>query len=258
VPMSSPEPDADRYARQLLLPAFALGGQAALARAQVLVLGLGGLGQAAAAYLTGAGVGRLLLVDRDRVERSNLHRQTLYREGDLGHAKAIAARGQLSALNPEPDLQPIEADIELDPRLPEWVAAADVVLDCTDNPATRWRINATCTALKTPLVFAAAIRFEGQLSVFDPRNPASPCLGCLWGAPPDLARSCATAGVLGPLVGTLGALQAAEAIKLLLQDAGAAGLTPLVGRLWLFDLAAAEVMALKLPRSPRCPICGGA
>ncbi|MGB1222043.1 MAG: HesA/MoeB/ThiF family protein [Alcanivoracaceae bacterium] len=238
-----------RYSRQILLPALDIAGQEKLARAGVLVIGCGGLGAPASLYLAGAGVGRLTLVDDDVLETSNLHRQVAYREADVGASKAQALAAQLRALNRD-----VTVDALVTRAQPGWlddhVAAADVVLDCSDNFATRNAVNAACVAAGRPLVSGAAIRFEGQLAVFDLRRPDSACYQCLYGDGSDPDLLCSEAGVVGPVVGMIGAAQALEAIKLL---AGLA-VTP---QLHLFDGLAFQWRSLSFRRDPACPCCSG-
>lgn len=236
-----------RYSRQLILPQVDTHGQQTLLDSHVLVIGVGGLGSAAATYLAAAGVGRLTLVDRDRVELSNLQRQIAHRQRDIGRPKAESARDTLLALNP--DIRVDAVNSRLDPTLLEQlVAAADVVLDCSDNFPTRYALNRACVAARKPLVAGAAIRLEGQLAVF---RPGGPCYQCLYREEGgEASESCEQAGVLGPLVGVVGSLQALEATKLLL------GLgQPLDGRLLLFDAESGRFRELKLKRDPHCPTC---
>lgn len=240
-----------RYSRQILLPGFDVAGQERLLSSRVLILGLGGLGSPAAQYLAAAGVGELWLADGDAVEASNLQRQVIHDETHVGMNKAESAALRLRSLNPATRLQvlPVFADAD---RLPAWVAAVDLVLDCTDNFATRFLINAACHQARKPLVSAAALRFEAQLCVFDPRLPGSPCYACLY--PPHAADSaqdaCSRSGILGPLVGALGSLQALEALKLL------AGMgSSLVGQMLVVDALSQEWRRLRVNPDPACPVC---
>lgn len=236
--------DFSRYSRQVVLREVGVHGQQLLRDSSVLVIGLGGLGSIAAPYLAGAGVGRLYLADRDRVERSNLQRQILYRQEDVGRAKTQAAAAQLAALNPEVELLPCEGE-----RWREVLPQADVVLDCTDNFPARDAINQACVAARRPLVSGAAIRFEGQLAVFDLRR-GGPCYRCLFPAQGADAETCEEAGILGPTVGTIGALQALAAIKLLL------GLGEDAGRLQTWDALRLRWHSHKIAADPECPVCG--
>jgi len=240
-----------RYRRQIVLREVGVNGQQLLRDSSVLVIGLGGLGSAAVPYLAGAGIGRLLLSDLDRVDLSNLQRQTLYRQADVGRDKLAAAAETLRALNPECELDLLPGPLS-DAALLAAAREADVVLDCTDNFPTRFAINRACVAARKPLVSGAAIRFEGQLAVFDLRR-GGPCYACLYAEGGDAAETCEEAGILGPVVGTIGSLQALAAIKLLLgQDAEAGTL-----RLWN-ALDRQQWRTLNLRREPRCPACGDA
>ncbi|MFA5938482.1 MAG: HesA/MoeB/ThiF family protein [Sinimarinibacterium sp.] len=237
--------DFSRYSRQVILPEVGVNGQALLRDSTVLIIGLGGLGSVAAQYLAGAGVGCLLLADRDRVEASNLQRQTLYRQADVGHAKTEAAAAQLAALNPEVEIQRFDAE-----AWPAAVARADVVLDCTDNFPTRYAVNGACVRARKPLVSGAAIRFEGQLAVFDLRR-GGPCYRCLYPDTGDAAERCEEAGILGPVVGTVGCLQALAALQLLL------GIDAQSARLQRWDARQMQWRSHKIAADPECPVCGG-
>lgn len=239
--------DLRRYSRQMILPQVDTHGQQTLLDSHALVIGVGGLGSAAATYLAAAGVGRLTLVDRDRVELSNLQRQIAHRQQDIGRPKAESARDTLLALNPEIRIEAINSQLD-EALLTSLVGAADIVLDCSDNFPTRFALNRACVAARKPLVSGAAIRLEGQVAVF---RPGGPCYQCLFrDETGDATESCEQAGVLGPLVGVIGSLQALEAIKLLL------GLgETLEGRLLLFDAERTGFRELKLKRDPRCPTC---
>ncbi|MGH8453647.1 MAG: HesA/MoeB/ThiF family protein [Nevskiales bacterium] len=236
-----------RYSRQMILPQVDTHGQQTLLDSQALVIGVGGLGSAAATYLAAAGVGQLTLVDRDRVELSNLQRQIAHRHQDIGRPKAESARDTLLALNPEVRVTAINSRLD-ETLLTKLVGAADVVLDCSDNFPTRFALNRACVTAHKPLVSGAAIRLEGQVAVF---RPGGPCYQCLFrDEAGEVSESCEQAGILGPLVGVIGSLQALEAIKLLL------GLgETLEGRLLLFDAEHARFRELKLKRDPRCPTC---
>ncbi|MEW6168886.1 MAG: HesA/MoeB/ThiF family protein [Pseudomonadota bacterium] len=236
--------DFSRYGRQLVLPEVGVNGQALLRDSAVLIVGLGGLGSAASQYLAGAGIGRLCLADRDRVEPSNLHRQTLYRQADVGRAKTEAAAAQLRALNPDTRIETFDAA-----TWPAAVAEVDVVLDCTDNFPARYAINAACVRARRPLVSGAAIRLEGQLAVLDLRR-GGPCYRCLYPETGDAAERCEEAGILGPVVGTVGCLQALAVLKLLL------GLDAQAGRLQRWDAQRMQWHAHKIAADPGCPVCG--
>lgn len=249
--------DADateRYARQLRLPQVGAEGQARLAEARVAIIGAGGLGAPAALYLAAAGVGTLTLIDDDRVERSNLHRQVVHADARVGMAKTESARMTLAALNPRIRIETRERRLDA-ANVEELLAGHDLVLDGADNFPTRYLLAAASVRLKLPMVYGAVERFVGQVSVFDPRRADSPCYRCLFPEPPAAADApnCSEAGVLGVLPGTIGMLQATEALKLIL------GLgEPLVGRLLTFDALAMRFGELKLPRDADCPGCGAA
>jgi adenylyltransferase/sulfurtransferase len=239
-----------RYSRQILLAQVDIAGQLRLKDARVLIVGLGGLGSPVALYLAAAGVGELHLADFDQVDLSNLQRQVLHDESRIGQGKVDSALQRLAALNPEVRLVPLREALDAD-SLAARVALVDLVLDCSDNFTTRAAVNAACVAQGRPLVSGAAIRLEGQLSVFDPRRADSPCYHCLYGEGSEAELSCSEAGVLGPVVGLVGSLQALEALKLL------AGFgEPLVGRLLLVDAAGSRFRELRVKRDPGCPVCG--
>ncbi len=238
-----------RYSRQILLPQIGYEGQQKLLDGHALIIGAGGLGSPAALYLAAAGVGRLTLADHDVVELSNLQRQILHDSHSLGRAKADSARARLTALNPDVEVVALQQRLQAD-ALHALVAQADVVLDASDNFATRFAINAACLATATPLVSGAAIRFEGQLSVFEPARADSPCYRCLYRDGEEAEQTCADNGVLAPVVGVIGSLQALEAIKLL----SGSGDT-LCGRLLLFDALRHEFRSIRLRRDPDCPVC---
>ena len=239
-----------RYSRHLLLNELGPDAQERFAAARALVVGVGGLGNPVAQFLASAGVGRIALVDADSVDLTNLQRQILFSMDDVGAPKVEAAARRLAAINPEPDY--VRVAQRVGPReLVALAADADVVLDCTDNFATRHAINRACVDVRVPLVSGAAVRFDGQVAVFDARDPASPCYHCLFGEGEELEETrCATMGVFAPLVGVVGAMQAGEALKLL---AGAG--TSLAGRLLLFDALAASWREMRVPRDPACPVC---
>ena len=240
-----------RYSRHILLPELGLEAQAKFAAAHALVIGAGGLGAPAAQFLVAAGVGTLTLCDPDTVDLTNLQRQILYATPDVGSPKVAAAKARLAAINPDARVETLEARVGPDELAP-LVARADVVLDCCDNFATRHAVNRACVAAKKPLVSGAAIRFDGQIAVFDTRDPASPCYHCLFGEGEDLDETrCAVMGVFAPVVGIVGATQAAEALKLV---AGAG--ESLAGRLLLLDAYAMHWREVRIPRDPQCPVCG--
>lgn len=240
-----------RYSRHLLLDAIGIEVQARLLDATVLIVGAGGLGSPAAMYLAAAGVGRIVLADDDAVDLTNLQRQILHRHDAIGRPKAESGRDGLLALNPGIEVVALTERLAGE-SLRRQVAASHVVLDCSDNFATRHAINEACVRARVPLVSGAAIGFSGQLAVFDPRRPDSPCYGCLFPAreaPEEVA--CATMGVFSPLTGIVGTLQAAEALKL----AGGFG-EPLVGRLLMIETLELRITELRLPRHPGCAVCG--
>jgi adenylyltransferase/sulfurtransferase len=239
-----------RYSRQILLPQIDIEGQERLLAARVLIVGLGGLGSPAAMYLAAAGVGELVLNDFDRVDLSNLQRQILHGTDDLGTPKTASAERALRRLNPGVKFTPIDRRLE-GADLEQAISGVDVTLDCSDNFATRFAVNAACVKAKKPLVSGAVIRFEGQLAVFRPDLPESPCYNCLYGHQGELAESCTRTGVVAPLPGIIGSMQALEAIKLL------AGFgQSLCGTLLLFDGLAMEWQRMSLKKNPRCPTCG--
>jgi adenylyltransferase/sulfurtransferase len=240
-----------RYSRHILLPEIGVEGQEKLLAAHALVIGAGGLGSPAALYLASAGVGTITLADGDAVDLTNLQRQILHTTAAVGRPKAASGRDTLAKLNPE--VRVVALEERLDPeRLGELVARADVVLDCSDNFATRHAANRACVKHRRALVSGAGVRFDGQISVFDLRRDDSPCYGCLF--PEDATieeERCAVMGVFAPLTGIIGATQAAEALKLL---AGAG--EPLCGRLLLLDALRMEWRSIRLKKDPACKVCG--
>ncbi|EAP5568456.1 HesA/MoeB/ThiF family protein [Salmonella enterica subsp. enterica serovar Lagos] len=241
--------DFMRYSRQILLGDIAIEGQQKLLASHVLIVGLGGLGSPAALYLAGAGIGKLTLADDDDVHLSNLQRQILFTTDDIAHPKAQAAKLRLAQLNPGNELIVLQQRLTGD-VLKNAVAHADVVLDCTDNMATRQEINAACVALNTPLISASAVGFGGQLMVLTPPWEQG-CYRCLWPGDVEPERNCRTAGIVGPVVGVMGTLQALEAIKLL------SGIETPSGELRLFDGKTSQWRSLALRRASGCPVCGG-
>ncbi|UZE28323.1 molybdopterin-synthase adenylyltransferase MoeB [Pseudomonas asplenii] len=239
-----------RYSRQILLRQVDIDGQLRLKHSRVLIVGLGGLGAPVALYLAAAGVGELHLADFDSVDLTNLQRQIIHETDSVGATKVDSALRRLTALNPEVGLVAHRQALDAD-SLGLAVAGVDLVLDCSDNFATREAVNAACVAAGKPLVSGAAIRLEGQLSVFDPRRAESPCYHCLYGHGSEAELTCSEAGVIGPLVGLIGSLQALEALKLL------AGFgEPLVGRLLLVDALGTKFRELRVKRDPQCAVCG--
>lgn len=239
-----------RYSRQIMLPEIDAEGQLKLNEATVLLIGLGGLGSAASIYLTAAGVGHLILVDFDKVDLSNLQRQILYETGDIGQPKVTAAREHLARLNPDVKLTLVDHSLESDVLL-EQVRAADVVVDASDNFQTRFAVNEACVKSKTPLVSGAAIRFEAQFSVFNPNDPESPCYRCLYGEEAMTDETCTANGVISPLLGVIGSIQAIETMKIIM----GIGKT-LTGELLLLDALNMEWHKARLIKDPHCPVCG--
>jgi molybdopterin/thiamine biosynthesis adenylyltransferase len=242
--------DLLRYSRHLLLDDIGIEGQQRLLAARALVIGAGGLGSPVALYLGTAGVGRITIVDSDRVDLTNLQRQIAHDLARIGMPKAMSAAQSIAAINPTVR---VAAQVERAEaaRLDALVADADIVIDCSDNFATRQAVNAACVAHARPLVAGAAIGFDGQLSVYDTRSPASPCYACVF--PPDPAFAdvaCATMGVFAPLVGIIGSMQAAEALKLVLGVG-----TSLAGRLQMLDARTMEWTDIAVNRDPDCPVC---
>jgi molybdopterin/thiamine biosynthesis adenylyltransferase/rhodanese-related sulfurtransferase len=243
---------AERYARHLVLPEVGVAGQKKLADARIALIGAGGLGSPASLYLAAAGVGTLTLVDDDRVERSNLQRQIVHADARIGMPKTESARIAIEALNPRVRLLTRTERVRA-ASVEALIADHDVVIDGADNFPTRYLLDAACRRLGIPLVYGAVHRFTGQVSVFDPRRADSPCYRCLFPEPPSAAEApnCSEAGVLGVLPGTIGLLQATEALKVLLGIG-----EPLVGRLLCYDGLATRFREIRLPRDPRCPGCG--
>lgn len=245
-----------RYSRHILLPQIAYEGQEQLAQSHALIVGAGGLGSPVALYLGAGGVGKLTICDYDHVDISNLQRQVIHATASVGSNKAESARNSLYALNPEITVVPVPKKSS-EAEFMALARAADVVIDCSDNFATRYTLNRVCVALRKPLVSGAAIGFEGQVSVFDMRHDDSPCYHCLF---PDTGAAegvgemrCAEHGVFSPLVGMIGTTQAAEAMKLLLGIGHS-----LQGRLLMLDVLAMEWRAIRLKRDAACAVCGTA
>ncbi len=240
-----------RYSRHILLEEIGIEGQQRISASRMLIVGAGGLGSPAALYLASAGVGRLTLVDSDRVDLTNLQRQVLHVTERIGQLKTSSARVALNALNPEVQVVEVPRRVgpdELDPH----VAEVEIVLDCSDNFATRHALNRACVRRRRPLVSGAAVRFDGQLAVFDRRIREAPCYACLF---PESAEAqdelCSTMGVFAPLTGIVGCMQAAEALKL------AAGReASLSGRLMLVDALSMQWRSVTISRDPACPVCG--
>ncbi len=239
-----------RYSRHILLDDIGVEGQERLLAAHALVIGAGGLGSPVALYLASAGVGRITLVDDDTVDLTNLQRQIAHTEARVGQPKVASARAAIAAINPDVQVHTVahRADEAL---LRPLVAEADVVLDCTDNFATRQALNRACVAARQPLVAGAAIGFDGQVSVYDLRRDDSPCYACVFPATQTVEEvRCATMGVFAPLVGLIGTVQAAEALKLLCGIG-----QPLVGRLLMLDSRRMEWTEVRVQRQPDCQVC---
>ena len=240
-----------RYSRHILLHEIGIEGQQRISASHALVIGAGGLGSPVALYLGSAGVGQITIIDHDTVDLTNLQRQIAHTLARVGQPKALSAQAAIASINPDVRVTPLitRADAAL---LDSRVAQADVVLDCCDNFATRQAINSACVKHRKPLVSGAAIRFDGQLCVYDTRDADSPCYACIF--PPDATfeeTRCATMGVFAPLVGIIGSMQAAEALKLL----SGAGRT-LTGRLLMLDGRAMEFTEIRIARQATCPVCG--
>jgi molybdopterin/thiamine biosynthesis adenylyltransferase len=240
-----------RYARHIMLDEVGIEGQEKFLATRALIVGAGGLGSPAALYLATAGIGHITLVDDDTVELSNLQRQILHPGASLGHPKASSGQLTLAAYNPETQVCARVERLEGEAMFAA-VAEADIVLDCSDNFATRHAINRACVRHGVPLVMGAAIRFDGQVAVFDRRDPDAPCYHCLFPEAEDIDEdNCATMGVFAPLVGIIGSIQAAEALKL------AAGVgESLSGRLLMLDARTMQWRSVRVPKDPECLVCG--
>jgi len=242
-----------RYSRHLLLEEIDVAGQETLLKSHALLIGAGGLGSAAAPYLAAAGVGHITLMDHDQVELTNLQRQIMHTEKSVGKSKVNSGKQFLQQLNAGIQIETIEARataVLLDDLLP----SVDIVLDCTDNFTSRHLINASCIKHRTPLVSGSALRFDGQISVFDPRNAASPCYACIFSPDDDFAEvSCSSMGIFSPLVGIIGAIQAAQAIQVLIGFG-----ETLVGRMLLWNARTTQIDEFKISRNPECSVCGKA
>jgi molybdopterin/thiamine biosynthesis adenylyltransferase len=240
-----------RYSRHILLNEIGIEGQEKISGGRALVIGAGGLGSPVALYLGSAGVGHITLVDDDTVDLTNLQRQIAHTLSSVGQPKVTSAQAAIAAINTEVVVSTIQARADA-PMLDALVAQADVVLDCCDNFSTRQAVNAACVKHRKPLVSGAAIRFDGQISVYDTRDTGSPCYACIF--PPDAnfeETRCSTMGVFAPLVGIIGSMQAAEALKLL-SGAGES----IAGRLLMLDGRSMEWNDISLPRNTSCPVCG--
>ena len=240
-----------RYSRHILLPQIEYAGQEKLTKSHALIVGAGGLGSPVALYLAASGVGKLTICDFDNVDLTNLQRQIIHTTQSVGINKAVSAQQTIFEINPEINVQTIQQKSS-EAEFKTLAEQADVVIDCSDNFATRYALNRVCFALKKPLVSGAAINFEGQITVFDFRNEASPCYHCLFpDTGSDQEMRCAENGVFAPLVGMIGATQAAEALKLIMNIGES-----LQGRLLLLDALSMEWRTIKLARDPKCAVCG--
>jgi molybdopterin/thiamine biosynthesis adenylyltransferase len=240
-----------RYSRHLLLEEIDVEGQEKVLGSHILIIGAGGLGSAAAPYLAAAGVGKITLVDHDKVELSNLQRQIMHSQNSLGQSKVESGRQFLQSISPALRIDAIETKISED-LLNDLLPTVDIVLDCTDNFATRHLINAACFKHKVPLVSGSALKFDGQLSVFDFRNTVSPCYACLFSPKEQFEEvSCASMGIYSPLVGIIGAMQAAQALQVLIGFG-----QPLVGRMLLWNALNTQIDEIRISRNPECVVCG--
>jgi len=238
-----------RYSRQIMLPAIDIEGQSKLLSSTVLIVGLGGLGSPVAMYLASAGVGKLILCDNDTVDLSNLQRQIAHQTADIGLPKTKSARKTLLALNPDISVETLEKRLSR-LELVEHVKLCDVVVDATDNFETRFLLNEVCVEFKKPLVSGAAIRMEGQVSVFHNQSPGDPCYRCLYRNEGEINETCSENGVLSPIVGLIGSIQAIETLKLLTN----VGIS-LKGRLLIIDGSVMECREIRLKQDPECPVC---
>ena len=242
-----------RYSRHLLLEEIDVVGQEKLLNAHVLVIGAGGLGSAAAPYLAAAGVGHITLMDHDAVELTNLQRQIMHAESSVGKSKVASGKEFLERLNSTIQIETIQAKATSS-LLDELLPSVDVVLDCTDNFSTRHLINTACVKNKTPLVSGSALKFDGQVSVFDPRNPKSPCYACIFSPDEQFEEvSCSSMGIFSPLVGIIGAMQAAQALQVLIGFG-----ETLVGRMLLWNGRTTQIDEIRISRNGECSVCGSA
>ena len=244
--------DLLRYSRQIMLPEMDIEGQQKLLDATVLIVGMGGLGCPAAMYLAAAGVGHLIIADDDTVELTNLQRQIAHSQANIGQAKVQSALATLQGLNPSVRITALEERLD-QARLAQLLPEVTVALDACDNFSSRFALNQACIDQRVPLVSGAAIRMEGQVAVFDSRDESSPCYQCLYRQGDDAQATCATNGVMAPVVGIIGAVQAMEAIKLITGIG-----SPLTGRLLLLDAKNLQWREMRLPKDPQCKACGGA
>ena len=242
-----------RYSRHILLEEIDVVGQEKLLNSHILVIGTGGLGSAAAPYLAAAGVGNITLMDHDAVELTNLQRQIMHTEHSIGKSKVDSGKEFLQHLNSSIQIETIQAKATAS-LLDELLPSVDIVLDCTDNFSTRHLINAACVKNQIPLVSGSALKFDGQVSVFDPRNPSSPCYACIFSPDEQLEEvSCSSMGIYSPLVGIIGAMQAAQALQVLIGFGES-----LVGRMLLWNGRTTQIDEIRISRNSECSVCGKA
>jgi len=244
------EKQRDRYARQIRLPQIGEQGQQKILDSTALIVGMGGLGSPAAMYLAAAGIGKLVVSDYDIVEVSNMQRQIIHTNKWIGENKVDSAKASIEALNPDCEVETINFQLDND-ELKSVIERVDIVLDCTDNFPTRFEVNRYCVETETALVSGAAIRLEGQIMSYQP-NVGGPCYQCLYTQVYENAETCEMEGVLGPVVGVIGTMQALQALLILTAQG-----EPLVGKLLLLDAANMEWQGVRLPKNPACPVCGG-
>jgi molybdopterin/thiamine biosynthesis adenylyltransferase len=240
-----------RYSRHLLLEEIDVAGQEKLLASHVLIIGAGGLGSAAAPYLAAAGVGHITLIDHDLVELTNLQRQIMHAQNKIGQSKVASGKQFLEQLNPTIKIETIQTKATIS-LLDDLLPSVDIVLDCTDNFVTRHLINASCIKYQKPLVSGSALRFDGQISVFDPRNSASPCYACIFSPDEKFEEiSCSSMGIFSPLVGIIGAMQAAQAMQVIIGFGDS-----LIGRMLLWDARTTQIDEIKIARNTDCSVCG--
>ena len=239
----------ERYSRQIKLPSIGQSGQARIKDAHVFIVGVGGLGSPVALYLAAAGVGRITLADFDLVDESNLQRQIIHGHNDIGRLKCQSAADSIRRINPEANVETLDFALGYEDFL-DRAKLCDLIVDCTDNFPTRFELNRVSLETRTPFVSGAAIRLEGQVTAFDPNQPDSPCYQCLYPNTQVEAASCAMEGVIAPLVGVIGTMQALEAVNIL------TGNGQLHGNIWLFDAQYMDWQKMRLPKNPACEACG--
>ena len=239
----------ERYSRQIRLPQVGLDGQQKLAESRILIIGMGGLGSPVALYLAAAGIGHMRIADFDQVDESNLQRQIIHNHDNIGELKADSAATKLRAINPAIDVETLDYSLDYEDFI-EQSAGIDLIIDCTDNFPTRFELNDVSLQTGIPLVSGAAIRWEGQVTSFVPSNPESPCYQCLYPRRDIESATCEMEGVVAPLVGVIGTMQAMEAMNILLDN------PQLCGVVWLFDARNMEWQRMQLNRNPNCPACG--